>query len=273
LEILQTYQREQKPIQDVYAQVTSLFNAAPDLLEDFKQFLPESAASNKGNNQRAEDMLMSGLAQTTPQPSHTIRDGQKMPPVGNFAPPSAVKDNKKRPRNEKQPAAPTATMPESPAPISRTIPGVSATNKRPKLNHKPLGTDIPSIEPTLTPVLPEPLPPTSSASATADELGFFDKVKKYLGNRAAMNEFLKLCNMYSQSLIDTNDLVHKASQFIGGNPELMNWFKNFVGYEGIDEVVENRPRPPSEKVSLSNCRASGPSYRLLPRRVSDQSAL
>ena len=44
LDILQTYQRESKPIQDVYAQVTQLFHTAPDLLEDFKQFLPESAA-------------------------------------------------------------------------------------------------------------------------------------------------------------------------------------------------------------------------------------
>ncbi|RKO96346.1 PAH2 domain-containing protein, partial [Caulochytrium protostelioides] len=44
LEILQTYQKEQKPIQDVYAQVTVLFNGAPDLLEEFKQFLPDDSA-------------------------------------------------------------------------------------------------------------------------------------------------------------------------------------------------------------------------------------
>lgn len=158
---------------------------------------------------------------------------------------------------------------ESPNPAARSIPGVNSTNttsKRPKVNHKPLLADGPSIEPTLTPIMPEPLPPTSSSNATAEELGFFEKVKKYIGNRSTMNEFLKLCNMYSQSLIDTNDLVHKASQFIGGNPELMLWFKNFVGYEGLDEIIENRPRPPVEKVSLSNCRGSGPSYRLLPRR-------
>nr|6XAW_A Chain A, Transcriptional regulatory protein SIN3 [Saccharomyces cerevisiae S288C] len=41
LEILQTYQREQKPINEVYAQVTHLFQNAPDLLEDFKKFLPD----------------------------------------------------------------------------------------------------------------------------------------------------------------------------------------------------------------------------------------
>lgn len=44
LEILQLYQRESKPIHDVYSEVTQLFSSAPDLLEDFKRFLPEPAA-------------------------------------------------------------------------------------------------------------------------------------------------------------------------------------------------------------------------------------
>ncbi|KAI8150039.1 hypothetical protein BJV82DRAFT_585571 [Fennellomyces sp. T-0311] len=41
LEILQTYQKERKPIQEVYQHVQYLFNGAPDLLHEFKQFLPE----------------------------------------------------------------------------------------------------------------------------------------------------------------------------------------------------------------------------------------
>ncbi|OQO10248.1 hypothetical protein B0A48_04606 [Cryoendolithus antarcticus] len=45
LEILQTYQRESEPIQDVYSQITHLFKTAPDLLDDLKLFLPESAAA------------------------------------------------------------------------------------------------------------------------------------------------------------------------------------------------------------------------------------
>ncbi|KAI8074057.1 hypothetical protein BC940DRAFT_324654 [Gongronella butleri] len=42
LEILQTYQKEQRPIQEVYSQVQSLFNGDNDLLAEFKQFLPDS---------------------------------------------------------------------------------------------------------------------------------------------------------------------------------------------------------------------------------------
>ena len=108
LEILQTYQRESKPIQDVYAQVTQLFNAAPDLLEDFKQFLPESAAQAKAqaaarqatedaailSNVRGESSYLANIPATQAQ---TPRPDAKMPPIGNFAPPpSAGKENKKR---------------------------------------------------------------------------------------------------------------------------------------------------------------------------------
>ncbi|KAF8746822.1 Histone deacetylase (HDAC) interacting, partial [Rhizoctonia solani] len=41
LEILQTYQKEQRPIAEVYQQVNVLFNNQRDLLEDFQHFLPD----------------------------------------------------------------------------------------------------------------------------------------------------------------------------------------------------------------------------------------
>lgn len=91
-------------------------------------------------------------------------------------------------------------------------------------------------------------------------------MKKFLGNKQVMQEFLKLCNLFSQDLIDKAVLINKVSGFIGGSPELMNWFKRFVSYESRDEIIENRPRLPTTKVILSNCRGYGPSYRLLPRR-------
>jgi paired amphipathic helix protein Sin3a len=131
-----------------------------------------------------------------------------------------------------------------------------------------MASDAPAVSPTLTPVIPEPLAPTATSAATSEELAFFDRVKKYIANKSTMNEFLKLCNLFSQDLIDRNVLVHKVSNFIGGNPDLMNWFKVFVNYEGNDEVIDNRPKAPTSRVALSNCRGLGPSYRLLPKRVS-----
>jgi len=146
-------------------------------------------------------------------------------------------------------------------------------DQRTKLHHKPNAPDAPAVSPTLTPILPEPLPPTSASSATSEELAFFDRVKKYISNKQTMNEFLKLCNLFSQDLIGKDVLVHKVSNFIGGNPDLMNWFKQFVGYDGREEVIENQPKAPTGRVALSNCRGLGPSYRLLPKRVRTYSFL
>ncbi|KAL2754998.1 hypothetical protein ACRALDRAFT_2042819 [Sodiomyces alcalophilus JCM 7366] len=271
LEILQTYQREQKPIQEVYAQVTTLFHSAPDLLEDFKQFLPESAGQAKGTPVRPNDEPPTAAAMNlTPQPA--IRDGHKMPPLGSFAPPaSASKDNsKKRGRADKQTPAPVPALAESSAAAnSRVVPGppvTAATNKRAKLAHKPLAADAPTIEPSLTPILPEPMGPLTVTTTHQEEIAFFERVKKFLGNKTSFNEFLKICNLFSQNIIDRQTVYQKGAVFLAANAELLNFWRMFLGVDHTTEVVDNRPAPPSGKVSLSNCRGYGPSYRLLPKR-------
>ncbi|KAI9806637.1 MAG: hypothetical protein M1825_006094 [Sarcosagium campestre] len=287
LEILQTYQRESKPIQDVYAQVTQLFNAAPDLLEDFKQFLPESAAQAKAQaaaKQAAEDAAMLSNVRgessyVNGTPTHAGQQGPsghrsetKLPPLGKFEhPPSATKDNKKRKGTIMGQAGPAIQPPTMSVDASLGRPGLgpgTAANKRAKVHHSRavLPDQPPLVSPTLTPALPEPLPPTTSTSATSEEFAFFDRVKKFIGNKQIMNEFLKLCNLFSQDLIDRNVLVSKAENFIGGNPDLAAWFKAFIHAQDQDEMLENAARMPSGKVALSNCRGYGPSYRLLPKR-------
>lgn len=110
LEILQTYQRESKPIQDVYNQVTHLFKTAPDLLDDFKQFLPESAAAAKAHAARVQAEEQAMLSNVRGEPVYaspvvsreanvgTPNHGRGLPPVGNFAPTPLVKENNKRKR-------------------------------------------------------------------------------------------------------------------------------------------------------------------------------
>jgi paired amphipathic helix protein Sin3a len=103
---LQTYQRESKPIGDVYAQVTQLFRDAPDLLEDFKQFLPESAAHAKqlaAQARASDEAIMNSNVRGEPgygtgqmAQAQTPRPAAKMPPMGQFDPPSTSKENKKR---------------------------------------------------------------------------------------------------------------------------------------------------------------------------------
>ena len=80
-----------------------------------------------------------------------------------------------------------------------------------------------------------------------------------------MNEFLKLCNLFSQDLIDKQLFLYRAQAFIGGNLELYTWFKKFMG-DDEDQASYTRARTVNSRVSLSNCRSLGPSYRLLPKR-------
>lgn len=257
LEILQTYQRESKPIQDVYAQVTHLFSTAPDLLEDFKQFLPESAAQAKVAAAKAAAEEASQNQQ--PQPPRA----EKMPPVGHFSVPASNKAGKRK-------IPPTTTFSQSNTAGDSSSKGMVQNangNKRAKTGpNRAADQDTSAAEPTLTPIRPEPVSPTASSGASSEEIAFFDRVKKYISNKQTMNEFLKLCNLFSQDLIDKNVLVHKVSIFIGGNPDLMSWFRAFVNYDGEEEVVDNMPKAPTGRVALSNCRGLGPSYRLLPKR-------
>jgi len=228
-------------------------------LEDFKQFLPESAGQAKGGA-RTDEGTPAGPSHT-PQPG--ARDGQKMPPLGSFAPPPSASKDKKRPRADKQSQAADALLAEA----SSRLPQAAVNgNKRPKLSHARAVADASAIEPTLTPVMPEPYPPRSSGHSNQEEIAFFERVKKYLSNRSSMNEFLKLCNLFSQNIIDKNTLFHKGALFISANPDLMQFWKTFVGVDSGDVMVDNRPEPPTEKLSLSNCRGYGPSYRLLPKR-------
>lgn len=274
LEILQTYQRESKPIQDVYSQVTHLFKGAKDLLEDFKQFLPESAAQAKAAERaraHAEAAQLSDMRTTAGDGMYnspvisremgTPAYSRGLPPVGNFAPTPASKDNKRK----RQGTGPPDNMPGQPGPSKPQYMSGPA-GKRSKTNHVLAKNEQLPTSPTLIPSLPTPLAPTTTSAATSDEMAFFDKAKKAIGNKNVYNEFLKLCNLFTQDLIDRNALLYRVKQFIGGNQELVKWFEDWIGYDVRDQIVENRPRIAPGRVMLSNCRGLGPSYRLLPKR-------
>lgn len=288
LEILQTYQRESKPIQDVYAQVTQLFHTAPDLLEDFKQFLPDSAAQAKQQAQAARQSL-DEAAPTSNLRGEPVYSGSgpsalsqvpgrdvKMPPMGQFNVKDTNKETKKRrggpiTNNLGAPVSGSAADASRMGELQSNRAGsvqAAGMNKRAKIHHnKPMQPDGPAVSPTLVPALPEPIPPTFSILPNNDEFAFFDRVKKFIGNKQTFGEFLKLCNLYSTDLIDRNVLVKRAAGFIGSNPELMSWFKRFMHIEDPeDRVIDLKPKQEPGLVNLSHCRSLGPSYRLLPKR-------
>jgi len=223
LEILQTYQKEQKPIQEVYAQVQVLFNGSIDLLDEFKQFLPDTS----GNQTPASSALFG---------------------LGQGSPPSISAVKKKR----------NPAYAEKVAPAS-----LSKVSKRSKHYHKGMDGSMRGDH------LGFPLSPTSASSnksiVTAEEIEFFDRVKKYFNNKAVYEEFLKVLNLHTQQIIDQNMLVDQVEPFIGGNWELFEWFKAYVGYDGHNRLTDNLPEL-LPKPDLVHCQTvkSSPSYRVLP---------
>jgi paired amphipathic helix protein Sin3a len=276
LEILQTYQRESKPIQDVYGQVTQLFNTAPDLLEDFKQFLPESAAHAKqvAAQRQAEEQAPLSNLRGEPQGfiSQTPNRDVKMPPLGQFN----VKDSKDNKKRRGGPGGGVGSSISGPAGAEAARfseanrgPGSQFGNasKRTKYHHGKPSVDMANVSPTLIPALPEPLPPLVSMTPSQEEIAFFDRVKKFIANKQVFSEFLKTCNLYSTDLVTRAVLVSRAEGFIGSNAELMNWFKRFMNAEEPeDRIIDPKANPESGVVNLAHCRSLGPSYRLLPKR-------
>lgn len=300
LEILQTYQREQKPIGEVYEQVTQLFSNSPDLLNDFKQFLPDSGNQQYLQQQRPllhEEHLMQQGSQPQLHPGdkpYYPGNGSQLPPLGNFQPAAGgpILNPEQQYRNNYQLSAAQEVglggghiMPdglrrksenfsyennyneEAQYSSVRGAPQPVAMGKRKSITPGYAGAVATKINPTLVPGIPEPVPPSATVkpSSLLEELGFFDKVKKAIGNKQTYNEFLKILNLYSQDIIDKATLVERVDSFLGDNHyDLLRWFKHFVGYLERTQFIEDITFK-KHQIELSLCKAYGPSYRQLPK--------
>jgi paired amphipathic helix protein Sin3a len=220
LEILQTYQKEQKPIQEVYAQVQILFNGANDLLAEFKQFLPDTS-------QPPQD-LFSG---SVPSSASSLKSGTKI---------------KKRQVNG--------------LPRQKRTKTHHTTGKL--LDHHHMLTSDVRRSPIVLPTSLEDGPVIS-----AMETEFFDRVKKFIGNKQTYHNFLRELNLFSQQVIDANALVDRCQPFIGEHKELIEHLKKLVGYDGKDRIIENVPVI-KLKPNYAACPEYGPSYRSVPEDVS-----
>jgi paired amphipathic helix protein Sin3a len=133
--------------------------------------------------------------------------------------------------------------------------------KRTKQHHKSDYNEVSSARDEAYGIL-EPKQP----SMTVEETEFFERVKKHINNKVTYNEFLKVLNLFSQQLLDQNTLVERVESFIGNDKKLFKWFKEFVGYDGRDEIVENIPAM-ATKPDFLQSKSFGQSYRLIPASV------
>lgn len=208
----------------------------------------------------------------------------KMPPIGHFGPTSVTKDSKKRrggpgtsatagssAAQDASASKATNLQGGNPAKVGcfKTSKGNNKliTSQRPKISvAKTSNVDILTPSPSLVPDLPHPIPPSAS-KGPPDANAVVERIKKYLGNKQAWLEYLKLMQMFTSHIIDKQTMIAKVDDgFIGHNADLSSAFKKAMEYDPNDIIIANMPAPSDSKVVLSNCRALGPSYRMLPKR-------
>ncbi|KAH3661386.1 hypothetical protein OGAPHI_006793 [Ogataea philodendri] len=284
LENLQMYQKGIKPIDEVYREISVLFRDAPDLLEDFKLFMPETTGpvveqpgslqgpqmgeyNNYGQvyyDGKPPGHLGQPPSQGQSQPQ-SQQSAVQLPPVGSFQPPTfrqpvsqlPAKDKKKR-WGSQQLSQPIAS--QKPYQMTQPYDEPPVSNLRATLQPRRRKDENPS----LLPGVPEPVFPNTAESDLTDEITFFDKVKKTIANKQTYNEFLKFLRLYSSEVIDKDTLIEKVDGFLGGFPDLFDWFKSFVGWEEKPLHIENIAIK-KQQLDLMMCKACGPSYRLLPK--------
>ncbi|KAJ3025811.1 UNVERIFIED_CONTAM: Transcriptional regulatory protein sin3 [Siphonaria sp. JEL0065] len=300
LEILQTYQKESKPIREVYAQVQILFKSAPDLLDEFKHFLPEVNA-------------------IIPQGQQAPGGPQRGPPMGNFAsgdprrlsgtnmpqPPAAQPKKQTGKRTAGVFSGPpqvyppqSATNPQQAVPIGAVQSQVAAGQQPPKkrkydtssrgagntggnqviggyVQGGPVAPGLGTSSSTFPGdqgsvnnaynsggAVPQLQLPPPGPNGNVEELEWIDRCKRSIGNKATYNEFLKVLNLFSNEIIDSKTLVERVEPFLAKSPDLFQWFKKFVKYEE-EQIVYNYPAQRPE-IDPRTCRKSGHSYRQLP---------
>lgn len=72
-----------------------------------------------------------------------------------------------------------------------------------------------------------------SKYGTMNELAFFDKVRRVAcRSREVYENFLRCLVMYNQEIISKMELLQITTPFLSRHPDLLKWFKDFLGLKG-----------------------------------------
>lgn len=251
LEILHTYQKEQRTIKEgglasvcppghkplteaeVYDQVAKLFQNQEDLLAEFGQFLPDANGSSSYQG------YVSSL----------------------FGPDSVLGVRNDHSSTVKKPGFPNKNQGAKAANQLRR--SISSSAQQPIIKKPRMGTlkDVSLAE--------------AGKWGTLNEFAFFDKVRKALRHQEVYENFLRCLVLFNQEVISRSELVQLVQTFLGKFPELFKWFKDFLGYKESGGTVESVPQGATGKERISGelameidyatCKKYGASYRALPK--------
>ncbi|KYN12810.1 PREDICTED: paired amphipathic helix protein Sin3b isoform X1 [Trachymyrmex cornetzi] len=317
LEILHTYQKEQRNLKEsghmggtssgatggtkhlteaeVYSQVAKLFENQEDLLAEFGQFLPD--ATNQQNSLTNKTTSVNDHTAIVKKPiglktpynnSGTIsRDLREASSTAGLE-----RDNREHRERERERdrsnirdmssgqkcGHSTGQLKRSPSFSTSATAGNSHHIQHgppPSKKHKVASMrDISIAE--------------AGKYGTLNDYAFFDKVRKALRSQDVYENFLRCLVLFNQEIISKSELIQLVTPFLGRFPELLRWFKDFLGYLidsssttvtnagnaiGIETfpnsiVRSHQERPQGDlaiEIDYTACKRLGASYCALPK--------
>ena len=266
LEILHTYQKEQRGIKDVLEQVSALFADHPDLLKEFTYFLPDAVQEQAKErlNRAAADSERRRAVHQSPhyggatsvygnQHDFYLRQKESMQQAltGGYNSTSY-----KYPGSSRKQHAHRGYTPKI---IDMTKPLTKAKKAaRQSYNDQSRGGGSHQ----------QASPMVYNAGV---ERQFFDKVRDTMTSSSrdggAWGEFLKCLDMYSQEVLSRSEMLQLVEDLFGKHHDLFQEFKSILSASASNDVIHDDTwySVPLSEIDFSRCRKCGPSYRALPR--------
>lgn len=274
LAILHTYQKEQRSIRQVLDQVSHLFRDHPDLLREFTFFLPDAVqeqakerlnrAAEKAQ-QRKDQMALKARKYGTSlqgyQPDRLDDHGADSPSSAAMKGGRLVASDEdaymkygRKGRGYKD-----EDVRLSGKALERREKERERERNRAQFNYK------------RTKRRPYDGKERRAYLAISDvlldkgEWHIFEKIKKILPSRDNWREFLKCLELYSQEVLDRNEMLSLIRNLFGRHTDLVEEFDHLLCSHGVQKTPkEIWPFIPLAETDLSQCRRATPSYRGLP---------
>jgi hypothetical protein len=268
LDILQTYQKEQKSIKEVYKQVADLFKDHPDLLNEFAHFLPESTPQaeqlrdihNHHMMQRQLEQERQAVSRVEAKPENVeIQETQQLPHLVGVTqvsaqPPAKLSKDKGSKgawsaSNRVVRKTPAIQVPTTTASTISTPGPAGGISKPSSMAQRKVGTSGPTgqVKSKSRRVLPKKVQAVDakavalalarSGTHPGPELDFFQELRGILNDAPSYSEFIKCLSLFSQEIIGSDELMRLADGLLGHRKVLCDAFRAFLNQSDPNSTV------------------------------------
>eukprot|EP00644_Phytophthora_capsici_P015543 jgi/Phyca11/127491/e_gw1.70.11.1 len=228
LAILHTYQKEQRSIRQVLDQVSHLFRDHPDLLREFTFFLPDAV------QEQAKERLNRAAEKAQQRKDMMAQKARKYGSSSQGYHPDRRDDRGL----------------DSPSSAAMKGGRMMVDDEDAYMKYGKKGRGYKDDDHVLL---------------DKEEWNIFERIKKILPSRDNWREFLKCLELYSQEVLDRNEMLSLIRNLFGRHTDLVEEFDHLLCSHGVQKTPkEIWPFIPLAETDLSQCRRATPSYRGLP---------